>query len=107
MITGTASTKDKQADVGVNANAASTTTALEMGDAKSLGFYIVANSGTSTTHVCKLQISPNGTDWQDTTHTVTGIGNLHDISCIADYVRIKVTTAQGAVSTVDITVVIV
>lgn len=105
-ITGTTTTADIQLDEGVNANSASTTEPLTMYDAKLLGFYVVAKSGAHTKHVAMLQISPDGVNWFDTTHTVTGVGNLHDVVCAAEEVRIKITTLEGATSTVDITIII-
>jgi hypothetical protein len=95
-----------QTDAGVDANAASTTTALVMDNASIAGFYIVAATGAHTTHVATLQTSPDGTNWFDTAHTITGVGELHSVTCVADQIRVKITTAQGAASTVDITVII-
>ena len=105
-ISGTASTNDFVTDSGVDADANTTTTPLTLYDATIVGLYIKAVSGTHGTHVVTLQISPNGTDWFDTSHTITGIGELHGISCIAVELRAKVTTVEGATSTVDITVVV-
>lgn len=106
MISGSTTNADIQLDPAVNANASSTTTPLTMGDAKLLGFYVVANSGTHASHRAMLQISPDGVNWFDTTHVVTGVGNLHDIGCATEEVRIKISTLEGAASTVDITIII-
>jgi len=105
-ITGATTTADKQVDTGVNANTNSTTTPLTMGEAKLTAFYIVANTGTNSTHVATLQISPDGINWFDTDHVITGIGNLHEIVCATEEVRVKITTLEGSSSTVDIIIII-
>lgn len=106
-IYGNSTSSDKQIDTSQNANSTSTTTtALNMGDAKSLGFYVDAVSGSHATHVATLRVSADGTNWHETSHTVTGVGNKHDISCLAEWVDIKITTAEGGTSTVNITIII-
>ncbi len=105
-ITGTTTTADRQEDLAVDANTSATTTPLSIGDAKLIGFYVVADTGTNGTHVAMLQISPDGTNWFDTDHTITGIGNLHEIVCATEEVRVKITTVEGAASTVDIIIII-
>ena len=93
-------------NTGVNANTTTLGTALALNEAKHVGIYIKANTGSNTTHVVTLQVSADdGTTWYDTNHTITGIGNIHDALCIATHVRFKVTTLQGATSTVDITII--
>lgn len=105
-ISGQAAKNDLQLNTEVNADTSSTTTSIEMGDASLAALYVVANTGTHATHVTTLQVSPDGTNWFDTSHTITGVGNLHNISCAAYEIRAKVTTHEGATSTVDITVLI-
>lgn len=106
MISGNTTTADIQLDESVDANVKSTTTPLLMGDAKNASFYVVANTGTNAAHIATMQVSPDGANWFDTDHTVEGIGNEHDMTCIAESVRVKITTIEGATSTVDITVII-
>lgn len=106
-IYGTGSSADTHPETAVNANStASVTTALKMKSASLAAFYVLAASGAHSNHIITLQVSPDGTNWQDTTHTVTGVGNLHDIGCAAHSIRCKVTTAEGGASTVDITVIV-
>lgn len=105
-ITGTATTADKEVDNGIDANTNATTKPLTMYDAKLVAFYIVASTGTHTNHIATLQISPDGTNWFDTEHTITGTGNLHNISCATDELRVKITTTEDSTSTVDIIVII-
>ena len=105
-ITGNTTTADKQVDTGVNANTNSTTTPLTMYEAKLIGFYVIANTGTNSNHIATLQISPDGTNWFDTDHTITGIGNLHEVVCATEEVRVKITTLEGSSSTVDIIIII-
>lgn len=104
-ISGTTSSEDKQLDTGVNANANSTTTPLSLGDAKYVGLFVKGKTGTHTTHVVTLQLY-DGVNWWDLNHTITGEGQLHEEICIGEEIRAKVTTAQGATSTVDITIII-
>jgi hypothetical protein len=90
----------------VDANVLNTVTAsIALDDARNVALYTVAASGTHATHVTTLQISPNGTDWFDTAHTVPGLGFFHDTVCVGTEVRAKITTAEGAVSTIDIYIV--
>jgi len=67
---------------------------------KAVGIYISAASGSHTTHVITLQISPDGITWHDSAHIVTGIG-YKEADTIAQYIRLKVTTAEGSPSTCD------
>lgn len=106
-ILGVPSTTDIQVDTGIDTNVLNTTTtSLRMDDAQNAGIYVTANTGAHANHVVTLQVSPDNSNWQDTTHTVTGVGNVHDISCIAAWVRAKVTTIEGGASTSDITILI-
>ncbi|MBL4820131.1 MAG: hypothetical protein JKY98_03935 [Gammaproteobacteria bacterium] len=97
---------NKQVDTGLDSDASSVSTALVMEGAKLAAFFVVANTGTHATHVITMQVSPDGTNWFDTSHTITGVGNLHNIGCAAEQIRCKVTTLEGATSTVDITIII-
>ena len=105
---GSNNAQDSQTDTGLDANnLATVSTALKMEGATIAGLYIIANTGANTTHVITLQVSPDGgTTWINTSHTITGVGELHSITCIADQVRTKVTTAEGGASTVDIIIII-
>ena len=68
---------------------------------KTVGVYVHAATGAHATHVITVQISANNIDWFDSTSTITGTGFV-EFDTIAQYVRIKVTIAEGAVSTCNI-----
>ena len=68
---------------------------------KTIGVYVIAASGSHSYHIITIQISPNNSDWFDSTDTVTGIG-YKEVDTIAQYIRVKVTTAESATSTCDI-----
>jgi hypothetical protein len=105
MITNT-DTKVRVNDDAVDANAASTTTPLDLDQATTIGMSVRAASGTHATHVVTLQLSMDeGVTYEDTNHTITGIGNIHNVTCLTDFVRAKVTTLEGAASTVNISIV--
>lgn len=93
------------AETGIDANTGSVTASVSVGDGSLIGLYVSAASGAHSTHVVTLQISPDGTKWFDTTHTITGAGQIHNITCVADEVRASVTTSEGAASTIDIDII--
>jgi hypothetical protein len=106
-IQGSKSNSRRRTDLAVNANALpSTTTPIKMGSARKVGVYISADSGPHTNHIMTLQASGDGSKYFNTPHTITGTGALFDIDCICTHVRVKVTTAQGVASTVDVSVVV-
>ena len=107
-IGGTKSDSKQEADLNVDANStSSTTTPVVMGSARKVGLYVSASGdGLHTNHIITLQASGDGAKYFNTTHTITGVGALFDIDCICTHVRAKVTTVQGAASTVDISVVV-
>jgi len=90
--------------LGLDANAISTTVSVVVGDNNLIAMYVAASAGSTsnTTHEVTLQISPNGTTWFDTTHQITGVGDIHDITCVAANARLKVTIVEGAASSIDI-----
>ncbi len=61
-----------------------------------------ANTGGNTTHIVTLQCSLDDTNWNNTAATVTGVGLQDNTQVSARYVRLKVTTAEGSASTVDV-----
>lgn len=84
-----------------------TTSSIETFDATYVAVFVVDKAGAHTTHVITLQVSPDNVNWFDTSLTVTGSpGKINGTLCIANYVRGKVTTVEGAVSTVDITLIV-
>jgi hypothetical protein len=105
-ISGNSSNYDKQVDLNLDTNANSTTTPITTEGATLAGVYVVSNSGNHTNHIITLQVSPDGVNWFDTEHTITGAGNIHEELCISEELRCKVTTIEGSASTVDITIII-
>jgi len=99
---GGGSDDDSIAVVGLDANAISTTASVVVGDNNLIAMYVAANTGPNNNHQVTLQISPDGTTWFDTTHQITGLGDIHDITCVAVNARLKVTIVEGAASTIDI-----
>ncbi len=87
---------------GLDANAATTSTSLDIQDDAKVAFSVVAATGTHATHVVTLQCSLDDSAWQDTSSTVTGVGVVDNISITTRYVRLKVTTNEGGTSTIDI-----
>ena len=87
---------------GFDANVVNATSAsLYINGNKTVGVYVHAVTGTHGTHIITIQISANNTDWFNSTSTVTGTGFV-EFDTIAQYVRIKATTAEGAASTCNI-----
>jgi len=98
-------TYTKQVDAGLDSNANSTTTPLELENAKFAGVFIKGSTGTHATHIATIQIY-DGVNWWDTSHTIIGEVQLHDELCIAEQIRVKITTVEGGASTIDVTVII-
>jgi len=107
MVEGSRHFENSVTDSAVDANTNAVGTALKMGGATQVGLYIIDGSDGHTNHIVTIQISPNGgTNWFDTAHTITGLGELHDVTCIADEIRAKVTTVEGGVSVIEIVLII-
>ena len=86
----------------VNASASDETDVMDIDGASGLGVYVSAISGAHDVHEVTVYISPNGDDWFETDYAITGIGNLHKITCVSMFAKCKITTAEGAPSTVKI-----
>ncbi|MGR3219266.1 MAG: hypothetical protein ACUZ8H_05530 [Candidatus Anammoxibacter sp.] len=93
-------------DTSVNCNTNANGTALKSSGAKYASLLIKEISGAHGTHVVTIQVSENGTDWQDTSHTLTGTGILEGVIVIGKFVRSRVTTAQGGASVCDIALIL-
>ena len=65
-------------------------------------FFSVADTGTHANHVITLQYSPDNSNWIDGSKTLLGIGCVEVPVTAARYVRLKVTTVEGGLSTTDI-----
>ena len=89
-------------DAGLNANSTSSVGgSIYTGGAASVTLQVVGVTGTHATHVVKLQGSVDNTNWTDTATTLTGNGAAVLSSPAYPYHRAKVTTAEGATSTID------
>lgn len=90
-------------EVALNTNSSNaTTTPLDiLSGATRIAAYVIGNAGAFTTCVVTLEVSPDeGANWVATTATITGEGHIDSHICLATQARLKVTTAQGATSTV-------
>ena len=83
-------------------NLNATTISLDISDNEAVAFSVVNASGAHTTHVITLQCSLDDSEWFDISTTITGLGVKNNITIITKFVRLKVTTAEGGTSTVDI-----
>ena len=68
-----------------------------------VGIYVVDATGAHTTHVLTAQISTDDANWFTTSNTVTGEGYV-EFTTASQYVRVKLTTAEGGTSTCDISI---
>lgn len=92
-----------QTTTGIDANDTdSVTVGLDIKSNDFVSFQIIANTGGNTTHILTLQCSLNNSTWQNTSSTITGVGLLDNIQVSARFIRVKVTTAEGGASTVDV-----
>ncbi len=90
--------------LNVDANANTVTASIDMNFARDLAFQVIANSGSHSNHVVKLQVSMDDSNWFTTSQSITGVGiTPTSFMNLARYARLKVTTAEGAPSTVDLT----
>lgn len=93
----------EQTTLALDANAASTTVALEIKENNFVSWTVLADTGAHTTHILTLQCSLDGTNWGNTSSTITGTGSIEDnVQVTSKFVRVKVTTLEGGASTVDI-----
>ena len=80
------------------------TTSITITTEKLITMYVDPISGGTDNYKVCLQISPDGTDWYDVHATVvTGRGHV-TASCVAAEARAVVVEAEGATSSVDITI---
>lgn len=87
---------------GIDADTNSVSSSLEITENDWICYNVLDGSGTHSTHVVTLQCSANNIDWYDTASTITGLGIVDNVQIGARYVRLKVTTVEGATSTIDI-----
>jgi hypothetical protein len=88
-------------DAGLDANTNAVSGAVYAVGAKAIVLQVVPISGAHANHVTKLQGSLNNVDFVDTTSSVTkdGAVTLSDPDFV--YYRAKITTVEGAASSVD------
>lgn len=91
--------------LGANTNSTATTTgAIDMARVTCgiITIYVVGVTGTHVNHVVTLQYSPDQSSWIDGSNNIIGVGCLEIPATAARHVRLKVTTAEGGLSTSDI-----
>lgn len=88
--------------VDTNDNSSNFTTTVNIKDATSISLQVVGATGTHATHVITLQTSNDGSNFVDSSSTVTGEGILENVAVSAAYARGSVTTAEGAASTSNV-----
>ena len=89
-------------DTAVDTNTAATTTALPLLGATKVGMFLEAASGTHATCVITLQLSQDGTVWNNTPTTLQGVGMVQFVEVVGHSVRVLVTTLEGGLSTSNI-----
>jgi len=92
-------------ETGKDSNSTSTTTlALDISTCKYVSWNVQAATGTHGTHIITLQCSVDSSSWANTSSTLTGLGTQDNIQITTQFVRLKVTTAESATSTVDVVI---
>lgn len=90
-------------ETGLDANSTSTVTdSLDIKENKKVALSVNGDTGTHNTHIVSLQCSVDDTVWTTMSDSITGESVKNNVEVITRYVRAKVTTAEGGVSTVDI-----
>lgn len=105
ISSGSSSWETKTTFPGIDANTLVVTDSVDIGRSSLVGFFICGGDGAHNNHVATLEISPDGADWFPTEETVTGAGDRHNIPCVADYVRIRITAPEGSASLVNIVII--
>jgi len=89
-------------DSGLDANAATAGTALDLTNKHRVGMVVDGATGTHATHIVTLQVSADNSAWHNTSTTITGAGAAQ-AEVFHKYARALVTTLEGGASTIDIT----
>jgi len=97
--------QNKIEELNVDANnTATVSSSVKLGSIVEYGtFTIKANTGDHSNHVVTLQTSTDNSVFIDSAFTLTGVGDLY-FTRLADsvnYIRLKITTAEGTASTID------
>ena len=95
------STSRTMKQIGINANATTLSPSIDTRGALNFAAQVIANTGTSATHVVTVQTSPDDTNWTDSSVTVAQATVNDNNTTAFRYIRLKVTTNEGGPSTVD------
>ena len=88
---------------GIDANASSNSNSLDVGSQRLCIFQIKGATGSHATHVFTAQCSVDDTTWNDIPgKTVTGEGVIAEVEVASQFVRVRVSTVEGGVSTIDL-----
>ncbi|MEE9304394.1 MAG: hypothetical protein V3U84_11525 [Thiotrichaceae bacterium] len=87
----------------IDANASSTTASLDINGNDAVGLFVSAVSGTNTTHIITLQESVDDSTFFDSSLFVNQLGSVEG-TVTTEFVRAKVTTVEGAASTVTVSI---
>jgi len=103
----TSYTYKEQTTTALDANDTnSVTESFDIKDNFNVAWSVLEKTGSHSTHVLTLQRSTDNVNWDNTSSTIIA-GTTYTVkfgSALVRYARIKVTTAEGAVSTVDIVI---
>jgi len=77
------------------------TSSMELNEAHFVGIQVIGLTGAHTTHVVKMEVSNDNTNWATAPAGAVGVtgAGVSDISSSFRYGRLKVTTAEGGAST--------
>lgn len=88
---------------GIDANAASTSNSFDISGALNFILQVIGNTGTHGVHIVQLQCSIDDAIWNDIpSATIAGEGVVGEVQIAAKFARIRVSTPEGAASTIDI-----
>lgn len=90
-----------QTTTGVDVNASTTTTFLDIQGTRDVAMNIIGTIGSHTTHVIKVQTSADNANWANTGIQITGTG-VAEGAVNTKYIRAKVTTLEGSGAQVTI-----
>ncbi len=78
------------------------TNSLDINGDSHVGVYVNSISGAHANHIVIIQCSVDKTNWFDSSITVTGLGSAEGTT-VCQHIRAKVTTAEGAASSSNVT----
>ena len=95
----------KQVNKAVDTNTSFTGAALQVTGFPFITMYVVGETGTHASHIVMLQASEDGVTWTNTEDMVTGAAHFNRAKYTVNYIRVIVSTLEGAASTCMIVVV--